>query len=260
MGNSISNMDCMHLENVYNYFGMAATNDFVFSVAGNTMFFAFMDKTFNLLLTLNNKKLTHSEILDITGNLNSLLHSTSCVSMCFYSLFFSKFDDDYINGYNSVASSIFSTSIGYFIWDFLSILFSKKKDYIILIHHFLCIFVYITASFPFLQFHSIFGLLYEFSTPFLCIRNIMIQLKLNKTILFGYVEKMFAVSFFLSRIVMGLPVSAHGTVILINAYKNGKLPYLAHFIIIFCSNSVVNSLNIMWLKSIVKIANGRKIN
>ena len=98
----------------------------------------------------------------------------------------------------------------------------------------------------------------EFSTPFLNLRNIMLQLKQTKTPLFTICTYMFALTFFVLRIFVGIPRSYIFWQDILDLLFYNRMNNLnpKHPIIIvyymLLANIILNGLNIFWAYKIIQ--------
>ncbi len=242
------------------YLGEAASSEQLFLVARNTVLFGCTHSVLEALLPqlLSYKTLASlkaGDMHELALQSNSMLHACVVSVMALYALLSGgAFVDDKLFGSSELVSFIFALSVGYFVWDLLLLLRSDKREVVYVFHHLCGILVYSIARWPFLQYSALACLLYELSTPFLCMRSILLTLGLKGSRRLLLIERVFAVSFVLCRILFGLPVSLQGILLGGRAAFEGRLPYVSHYLIILAANCIINGLNLFWLSKIYKMA------
>ena len=147
---------------------------------------------------------------------------------------------------------------GYFLYDIIvSVIYFDTATFI---HGLACFLVYGLCNYPnsFIHQTGSFFLIFEFSTPFLNLRNIMLQLKQTKTPLFTICTYMFALTFFVLRIFVGIPRSYIFWQDILDLLFYNRMNNLnpKHPIIIvyymLLANIILNGLNIFWAYKIIQ--------
>ena len=147
---------------------------------------------------------------------------------------------------------------GYFLYDIIvSMIYFDRAT---LIHGIACFLVYGLSNYPqpFIHQTAAFFLIFEFSTPFLNMRNILLQLKRTDSIIFPICTYMFAISFFTVRIVVGIPRSyifwQDILDLLFYHEKNDLDPNhpvgIVYYMLV--ANTILNGLNIYWMFLIIQ--------
>ena len=116
------------------------------------------------------------------------------------------FDDIVYGDPDARLHPLVAVSVGYFLWD-AGVCALHRCAPAFWAHAWACLLVFAFALHPvFLPMAPLF-LLRELSTPFLNARGVLLLLKRTDTALFKACEQLFGVTFLLSRIAMGVPVS-----------------------------------------------------
>jgi hypothetical protein len=149
----------------------------------------------------------------------------------------------------------FAISSGYFIWDLFIVVFVEKFDPAFLIHALSCLLCYVFGQFPFLNYWGVYFLLFELSTPLLHARKALFLLENDKSPWFGVVENGFALSFFIARIAVGLPMSVMVWRDLLDLLKRPHEVH-SHFVVYYylLANTALCGLNVMWFSKMVQKA------
>ena len=169
-----------------------------------------------------------------------------------------QMDRDMYYGASERSTWMLSISCGYFMWDVFICLSAKKLDLGFLFHGVTCFTCYLVAQAPFLNYHAAWFLLFELSTPFMQVRQILLMTGQKKSEAFGLVQTMFGVSFVVVRLVLGLPQSALVHSMLLPAlleWEEGQGVVVhsafAWWYVLVC-NVGLNLLNIFWASLMLK--------
>lgn len=162
------------------------------------------------------------------------------------------------------AEKIFCISTGYFAWDLYTVLFIIPKfDWMFFFHAVICMFAYLFALHPFLHYLGVYFLLFELSTPFMYVRQVLIVMtrqfpdnaKLKEAI--GKVEFVFASVFAFVRLVVGFPMSLVVWYELVHLILKGGDPaypnhpkFVPYFYLV--ANVGLCAMNVMWMWAMVK--------
>jgi hypothetical protein len=99
------------------------------------------------------------------------------------------------------SSAAVKFSVSFFLWDLLvCVLRVRQLGFAFLLHSVCSVFAFSQCLRPFMQFFGCASLLCELSTPWLNIRGILISLKRTDTAVFTIVQFLFAIFFFVIRI------------------------------------------------------------
>lgn len=157
-----------------------------------------------------------------------------------------------IFGESPRAMLAFGIATGYFLWDIKVCLAEKKLNLGFTIHAMLCCLVYLFGQFPFLNYYGTFFLLFEASTPFLNLRNMLLLLGQTKHHLLPLSSNLFALVFFVVRILGGFTVSAGfwNAVLTLLRNEQAHSRLICYFFLL--SNLALNGLNVFWFVQIVR--------
>lgn len=161
---------------------------------------------------------------------------------------------DIIYGFSPRAQFMIAFSSGFFLWN----LFADHSTVSKIMHHVSCIFVYTFALYPTFHLMALICLLWEGSTPLLSIRSMLILMKRNNTPLFGVVNTLFAVVFFVIRILVGVPSSVLWWIRVVphvfGEPTGGGVPLHSHAVIYayLGGNILLNGLNVWWMVAFLR--------
>lgn len=160
---------------------------------------------------------------------------------------------DRIYGLSEPVQATFAFATGFFMWNTLAEL--RDFDWPFLLHHVVCILVYLFGQYPFLPQMGCFCLLFEASTPAFCLRNVLKIFGRDKTALYSKTSNLFAVVFIIVRILIGVPVSISWWGDMLTLLGSGKTTLHSTAIVYFylVANLFLNGLNIYWF---LRIMNG----
>lgn len=145
-------------------------------------------------------------------------------------------------------------SVAYFLWDAFVCIYDRA-DIFFHVHAWACLTTFISGLHPFQQMWCPIVLLFEASTPFLHIRKYMIYANKTGGPAFKVVELLFALLFFLCRIVMGL--SLHSTMWLrqlLDLIRSNTAHSNAICYLFFVNCLLLSGLNIYWFSVMVRNA------
>lgn len=128
-----------------------------------------------------------------------------------------------------------------------------REEFGYTLHALGCLYMFSNCLHPFMQFYGCLFLLYEFSTPFLHVRSFLLEMKKTETRTFAISQLLFALSFFLVRIVIGWPTLigwASETIAVLRAGTHSQ-PLLIMYLVFGFS---LNILNIYWFYLIARRA------
>lgn len=112
-------------------------------------------------------------------------------------------DDGIIYGYSPRAQIVVSISVAFFFWN-LAVDHDTVSN---TAHHLACLVLYSFGPNPTFHWMACICLLWEASTPFLCIRTALIMLGETKNRFFDINNALFGVTFLVMRIGIGVPTS-----------------------------------------------------
>lgn len=158
-------------------------------------------------------------------------------------------------GYSRRVMCTCAISASYFLWDVIIVVFDDKIDLAFLFHGVACFLCYSFALRPFLSKFACWFLLYELSTPFLNVRNILLITGKKDSDVFRLYQTLFGVTFFAVRILYGIPV----TILLINETLNHMEKenfFHNYFVAWYClvAAALLCFLNIYWFSIMLKKA------
>jgi len=112
----------------------------------------------------------------------ALVHATAVSVLCLSLVVFPDraLERDRLYGLSERASFVFSISAGFFLYDLSNCRDADMKvdraSFLYMVHHLASALCYILVQSPFLQYYAVRLLLYELSTPFLNVRNMLLLL------------------------------------------------------------------------------------
>eukprot|EP00455_Lapot_gusevi_P041061 TRINITY_DN4721_c0_g2_i3.p1 TRINITY_DN4721_c0_g2~~TRINITY_DN4721_c0_g2_i3.p1 ORF type:complete len:290 (-),score=42.28 TRINITY_DN4721_c0_g2_i3:83-865(-) len=178
-------------------------------------------------------------------------------------------------GASELCQYCIALSCGYFLYDLLHLYLDtisqhssfqklvndadfRQRKLPYLIHHFACFVVY------FLCLCKLFGMLYlcgfllwELSTPLLNLRWFLLKFGDPNSKLVKHISILFAVTFFLARIVFGTWLTFHLWVDMFPLYSRPDVDHSFLTILLGCSTAL-SLLNLFWFGQIVQMALGNK--
>lgn len=182
------------------------------------------------------------------------IHAAVVSALSFNLAFFSTdpaLEADHINGISDQAQMIFAISCAYFFYDFLYLVFvAYKLDVEMVAHHTVVFTCFMIVQQPFLQYYSIRIILFELSTIFLNIRQMLKYVEKTQSSFYAFVETSFGVSFVLVRVVYGVTMSAGA---FNEVYqKRNEVTRTRSMCFIGLANFFMTALNLYWLNIIVR--------
>lgn len=157
-----------------------------------------------------------------------------------------------IFGESPRAMLAFGIATGYFLWDIKLCLSEKKMNVGFTLHACLCFLVYLFGQFPFLNYYGCFFLLFEASTLFLNARKVLLLTGQTKHPLLPLISQLFAVSFFLVRILGGISVSSSFFRAVLQLLRDGTAHNRLICYFYLASNLALNGLNVFWFAQILR--------
>ncbi|CDS09320.1 hypothetical protein LRAMOSA10680 [Lichtheimia ramosa] len=149
-----------------------------------------------------------------------------------------------IFGYSAYATTLYSLSCGYFVWDIIQAVRYIKYQGIGMVFHGIAGFVVIFFSYrPFINYYGSIFLLYEASTPFLNFNWFMDKLGWTGSKLQLVNGIILIFTFFMARIVVGFYMSYR---LWIDIYAVKELIPLRYWVIYGTANVVTSFLNVYW--------------
>jgi hypothetical protein len=142
------------------------------------------------------------------------------------------------------------------VWDVVVVVL-YGEGFGFLLHAVGCLFMFSNCHYPYIQYYGCIFLLYELSTPFLHLRGLLINAKCTDGILFKTVQFLFALTFFVVRIVIGWPTLIGWIQDMWGQYQSGQAHSELLILIYLFFGLSLNILNIYWFFIIVKNALGR---
>mmetsp|Transcript_6221 Transcript_6221/g.11550 ORF Transcript_6221/g.11550 Transcript_6221/m.11550 type:complete len:265 (+) Transcript_6221:218-1012(+) len=205
------------------------------------------------------RAMTSGEKKKVSAWIVALFHAVLVSFMCAKLVAFPEDQllQDRVYGKSNAANLVFTISTGYFLYDIQNCVSENGIMWPFTAHHVASSICYVLVQRPFLPYYAIWFLLYEVSTIFLNIRNIMSHSGHGSHPLMPFFEKCFGYSFILVRIGMGIPISLMAVYDTLTAYNDGKLhsvPVMVYFMI---ANAGLNGLNLFWLTKILAAARGK---
>ena len=186
-------------------------------------------------------------------SLTGLVHHFIICSLCFKKIFNStpEIEGDKMYGADDGINKIFAIATAYFLWDLSVCLRYGIKDAGFIVHAFICMLCYLFGQGPYLHWYGIRFLLFEISSIFLQIRSVLSCLEI-KGLSIKYAELGFAFSFFVVRMLYGIPLSIAFWKDSIALLRSGKAHSLFVVWFYFVANIIVNILNTFWFSLILK--------
>ncbi|GBG30464.1 Transmembrane protein 56 [Hondaea fermentalgiana] len=200
------------------------------------------------------QSISHDEKVHWNAMVLSFVHSVTVSCLCSSLVLFpdESIEIDRAYGRSERAMLAFSISCGFFLYDTKNCFKSTGPQWPYIFHHVACFFCYNFVQYPFLQYYAVRFLLFELSTPFMNIRSLMLLLGRKGTPLFQAIERSFALSFLIVRILMGVPLSLFAFYDAYVLYESGKqhsTPVMAYFCF---ANAGLNALNLFWMSTMVQ--------
>lgn len=151
---------------------------------------------------------------------------------------------------------LFGLSTGFFAWDLVVVTTDRNQyDPGFFVHALSCFLCYLFGQFPFLNHWGPYFLLFELSTPFLNARKMLVHLEFERNSkFFAWVENAFGLSFLLSRIIVGIPMSAMIWRDLLNLLRNHSHLVHNYAVVYFylVANGMLCGLNLFWLYKMMR--------
>lgn len=176
-----------------------------------------------------------------------------------------------IFGLSPVCQALCAVSTGFFVWDvYVTATCYRqpgKVDWAMLTHGVLSFGCFLFGQYPFIHGTSAWVMGFELSTPFLNAFRSMYEVGMHETHawLYARAKKGFFFSFFLARIVVGIPASAlwwrDMLALLATGTAEGRPLHSAAIVYFYlAANGALNLLNVVWFRKIVAqaLASGKK--
>ena len=158
---------------------------------------------------------------------------------------------DPLLSYDPYVHGVYALALSYFVYDFIVTLLNGDPVEF-LAHAFLCMLIYWQTFTPFMTYYGAGLLLFEASTPFLHLRWFLLQLGWDRKSRLSRVNSLvFAVTFFVSRIIWGFYLCLEGFIYL-QGFKERVGPVVFYFTHI--AGFLLNLLNLYWFTIIVRNA------
>jgi len=146
----------------------------------------------------------------------------------------------------------FAIASGYFLWDIKFCLTEQKFNPGFTLHACLCFLVYLFGQYPFLNYHGSFFLLFEASTLFMNARKFLLIMGQTNHPLLPLMSQLFAITFFLVRIVGGITVSTSFFRAVLKLLQDGTAHSRLICYYYLSSNLALNGLNLFWFAQILR--------
>mmetsp|Transcript_1911 Transcript_1911/g.2464 ORF Transcript_1911/g.2464 Transcript_1911/m.2464 type:complete len:251 (+) Transcript_1911:210-962(+) len=181
-------------------------------------------------------------------------HIVVCTSAFFIIMFDPEpsANEDRMYGFSDRINMVFSISTAYFMWDINTSMVQGLNDKKVYIHAVVCTLCYIFGQYPFLHYYGIRFLLFEVSSVFMQLRQLILLSDMRNTPLFSMVQATFGITFLVTRILYGIPLSL--------AFWNESIDLLLHgkphsyYVVVFyfLANVILNALNVIWMYMIFR--------
>mmetsp|Transcript_6476 Transcript_6476/g.7404 ORF Transcript_6476/g.7404 Transcript_6476/m.7404 type:complete len:250 (+) Transcript_6476:192-941(+) len=158
-----------------------------------------------------------------------------------------EINEDRMYGFSDRCNLIYAIATSYFLWDINTCLVQGLTDAKVYIHAAVCTLCYLFSQHPYLHYYGVRFLLFEISSVFMQLRQILLLLELQKTSLFRTIQMMFGLSFMATRIFYGLWLSSSFWIDSIDLLRNGKPHSVFVVVFYFVANVILCSLNILWM-------------
>ncbi|PVU91570.1 hypothetical protein BB560_006115 [Smittium megazygosporum] len=196
--------------------------------------------------------LSYSKRYGLKTTIVSQVHSLVALWISFPLFFDKALIDDHVLGVSKNAMIVCGFSTGYFLWDAIICIANVSSGGIADVFHGVCCFITFSSIYnPALQYYLPRVLLYELSTLFMNVYKVF-----NSTTYFPETLKtinsmLFAITFFVVRIVLGALFSLNVYYDLI--VNRHRIP-LWIIIFYFTNNIILNILNVFWFRKILHVA------
>jgi len=161
---------------------------------------------------------------------------------------------DPLYGHSQVTQVLMASASGFFAWN-LVVDFRKQFSWPNMLHHSGCLSVYFLLQYPFSPRFMTTCLLWEASTPPLCIFTVLKVVGLDKGAFYVKARAVFSGIFVAVRICYGLPVTifwGQGVLELMSA-RGGRAPHSVLFMYYCLALALLlNGLNVYWFVLIVR--------
>ena len=185
----------------------------------------------------------------------ALVHSCVVVALALWTLLAPEetISKDPFYGHSVRVQLSFAIAAGYFLFEFFTVCFVEGQfDLGFLLHATVCFLVYVFAQRPFLPWMGCVCLLWEFSTPFLNAGYIVAAIWPDEQRTIQVLRALFAVTFIVVRLLVGIPLSILWFVAMGTRIANGSLHSIPVVVFYLCANLILNALNLFWGYKIVR--------
>jgi len=159
-------------------------------------------------------------------------------------------------GSSEIAAHTLALACGYFLWDFaICLYYYQEYGFGLLVHGFVCFFVYFFTLRPLLQYYGSVFLLFEISTIFLNLNGFLEAFGASGTLLHAINGILLIVSFFIFRLVFGYYSSFH---FFLDVWRNSKEIPIFLIAFYYTANVILNGLNVFWFWKMIKKALRKK--
>jgi len=244
--------------------GRALLGDALLRTALSTLFFFSVNFSVQVVCARHFppfNQLSPAKQLKFRSFSTSAIHSILASALCLALVVFPDTDieADRVYGYSLRANRVFSITVGFFLYDLYNCFPPGGCiQWEFIAHHLASAVCYVFVQFPFLAYYAVRLLLYELSTPFLNLRQILLLLGHTGTPTLRFAEKSFGIVFVLVRILMGVPLSAlafRDVYLLVTEGEPHSVGIVAYFTI---ANLGLNGLNLHWLRLLIRTARKKR--
>lgn len=210
---------------------------------------AWVSKTFSIWL-----QFIQSDHNQFSERMTSLIHALVTIVGCYCVLTDVNIHLDHLYGYSVGAMKLFQSSCGYFMWDLYVSAFSKNVEWAFVLHAASCVLCYSFVQYPYLHYYGVRFLLFEISTPFLNIMQLLRQLRYKGTFYF-IIQCAFFLTFVLTRIIYGSYISYYFWLESLDLLYSGE-QHSTFVVLYYCfANIALNSINVFWMTTMIKKQN-----
>jgi hypothetical protein len=183
----------------------------------------------------------------------SFIHAMIVLCLSFYIIVYTpdSIKNDRHYGHSDITEALYSITTSYFAFDVIHILTDKKINIGFLVHGVACFIAYYSVLNPYLSGYGYYFLLFELSTPFLNIREFILITGKHKEYLY-IIERLFGVTFIISRIIFGIPASFYMQKVFYDSIVNDTTHNIFITVYFSIANITLNGLNIYWLSKLLK--------
>ncbi|KAJ1811767.1 hypothetical protein LPJ75_003985 [Coemansia sp. RSA 2598] len=198
------------------------------------------------------KRLNKIERYKWCVRLVSIAHACYMVTTSLVVIANSKLRSNPIHGYDPVAESAYSITVGYFLWDIIDTYKNIQiAGFGFMAHAIMSFGVYLLSFTPFLQYYGACFMMFEVSTIFLNVHLFFEDLGLQDAIIYFINGMALVSSFFFARIV-------YGTILSVNVWRSiadseiSISPFITGFVKL--ANITLMGLSYYWFSVIIMTA------